>query len=111
MSNTTPEKRIEDAPTAVKSHLPTVIGSFVTGVAAMTLAGVLAPTIAAAGSSAQVVVEQQTDASLGGNPVGLTEVTEAQRAHIAARLEAADDALAEARAAARAAIADFERGR
>jgi len=101
--------RSDDAAHAPKSHLPVVIGSFVTGVAAMTLIGVAAPSIAAAGSGAQVVMERAADGGFDSAPGALTEVTESQRAEVAARLEAAERALADARAVTDRALARLDR--
>lgn len=104
MSANTPE-----TPITAKPQMPVIIGSFVTGVAAMVLIGVLAPTIAAAGSAQQVVLEQRAPEEFASGPLALTEVTEAQRAEIDARLAEAERALSAARASTDAAVARLNR--
>ncbi|MBI1186761.1 MAG: hypothetical protein GC206_05425 [Alphaproteobacteria bacterium] len=98
-----------DAPNSSKSHLPVVIGSFVTGVAAVTLLGVAAPSIAAAGAGADVVLERSADGGFVSAPNALTEITETQRAAMAERLRAAEDAMAAARAGTDQALARLDR--
>lgn len=98
-----------DAPSSPKSHLPVVIGSFVTGVAAVTLLGVAAPSIAAAGAGTEVVLEQSAEGGFVSAPNALTEITEAQRAAMAERLQAAEEAIATARAGTDQALARLDR--
>lgn len=108
MSRNAPDART-DAPLQPKSQLPTIIGSFVTGVAAITLVGVLAPTIAAAGATDQIVLEEPADAGFDSAPTALSEITEAQRAEIDARLAEAEAILAAARDRTDAALARLDR--
>ncbi|MGE0046202.1 MAG: hypothetical protein AB7J28_15980 [Hyphomonadaceae bacterium] len=103
MSQNSPEER----PQGPKSQLPVVIGSFVTGVAAMTLVGVLAPAMATARAPDPNAAREQ-GFQFQGSPMALTEVTEAQRAEIDRRLEAAQRTLEEARAETDRAVARLD---
>ncbi|MGE0828396.1 MAG: hypothetical protein AB7O04_03480 [Hyphomonadaceae bacterium] len=96
MSKSSPDARNEAAPApGAKSQWPVIVGSFVTGVAAMTLVGVLAPAIATAANPAQIEAPR-SDSAFESAPMALTEITEAQRQEIEARIAEAERMLAEA---------------
>lgn len=105
MSKISPDERQFNRVPGPKSQLPVIIGSFVTGVAAITLVGVLAPAIATAGAPDPNAAREAPAFEFAHSPLALTEVTEAQRVEIARRLEAAEAALAEARAETDRAVA------
>ncbi len=88
-------ERAAERPAGPKSQLPVVIGSFVTGVAAMTLVGVLAPTIAAAGAPNRG--REAPAFAFEHAPDAFARITPAQRAEIDRRLAAAAREIAEAR--------------
>jgi hypothetical protein len=81
-----------------KSQWPVVVGSFLTGVAAMTMVGVTAPTIASA-RAPQPPLADRASRQMPSTPEALVEITEAEQREMEARLAAADAALEAARAA------------
>jgi hypothetical protein len=89
--------------------LPVIIGSFMTGVAAMTLVGVVAPAIAAAAAPDARPAHEARPQTFRHSPVAFTEISEEQRSYIEARLAAADRALASARAETDAALSRLDR--
>jgi hypothetical protein len=97
-----------DAPPAQKSQLPVIIGSFMTGVAAMTLVGVVAPALATASAPDVRATQEARTQTFQHSPVALTEISEEQRRGIEARLAAAELALAEARADTDRAVARLD---
>jgi hypothetical protein len=86
-------------PLGPRSHWPVVVGSFLTGVAAMTLVGVIAPTIAAARAPHEQALPDPVAMAMPSSPEALIEITEAQQRQMEAQLAAADRALEAARVA------------
>jgi hypothetical protein len=76
-----------------------VVGSFLTGVAAMTLMGVMAPTIATARSGQEQAVTDSVTRAMNASPTALIEMTEAEQRQIEASLEAAGESLDAVRSA------------
>ena len=97
-----------EAPPAQKSQLPVIIGSFMTGVAAMTLVGVVAPALASAAAPDLRAVHEERTESFQHSPVAFTEISEEQRQEIDARLAAAERALTEAHAQTDEALARLD---
>jgi hypothetical protein len=96
-------------PPAPRSHWPVVVGSFLTGVAAMTLVGVVAPTIAAARAPQVQGLIDPAARLMTSSPEALIEITEAQQRDIEARLAAAEQTIAAARSASDAGIERLRR--
>lgn len=84
---------------AARSHWPVVVGSFLTGVAAMTLMGVMAPTIATARSGQEQAVTDTVTRAMNASPTALIEMTEAEQRQIETTLAEANESLDAVRSA------------
>jgi hypothetical protein len=105
MGGSSKTMRISQAPAAAKSHWPVVVGSFLTGVAAMTLMGVAAPTIANARAPQEQAITDAATRAMPSAPAALIEISEAEQAQIERSLDRADQILDSARAASDEAMA------